>query len=131
MSLVSGLVLMGRRQAEALMTSTCTITRDGDPVQNPDGSITSDPVVVYSGKCRLKWQLTMRVPELNAEGQQLGVQHPTLSVPVSVTGVRADDVVVMGADVLDPDMAGLRLRVSGSFDSSQVTARRFSCEVLS
>jgi hypothetical protein len=130
MSMVAGILNMGRRQAEVLMTSVCVITREGDPVQNDDGSITPTVTTVYSGKCRLKWQLTMRIPQVNAEGQQLALQHPTLSLPMSVTGVRKGDLVTMGADDLDPDMAGLVLRVAGPFASSQVTARRFSCEVL-
>ena len=129
---VESAVLAGRTLAESLMLSTCVITRDGVPVQNADGSLTSTQTTVYSGVCGWRYPF-VRPEDVVAEGQQLAKVRGVLSLPVSAAGsgdVAADDVAVVTVGDLDPGTV-LRVRVEVPFTQTRMTARRFPGEVLS
>jgi hypothetical protein len=122
--------IAGRRAAESLMTSTCTITaRSGEPVTDPDTGAVSFPAgpVVYSGKCRVKPSSTWgRTAE--AGGEQVAPSTFTVSVPFAVTAVDRGHVVRIDAS---PDgwLVGRVLEVRFAPESGDhVTARRLLCE---
>lgn len=121
-------VLRGRALAESLMVDACTITRrDGTSTTNPTtGAVTPNVTTVYTGKCRVQ----NRAPRTQdpAAGEAVWVEHLLeLQLPMSVTGVRTGDVATITASVLDPDLAGRRLRVSVPVHKSHATARRLPC----
>lgn len=132
MSLYRGATLLGRRTAEALMESTCTIRRQTvTSVDHSSGGETPVWSVIYTGKCRIRFPF-VRPQQVEAAGQQLAAQRGILSVPVDGTaGVRADDVVTIDASPLDVGTVGLRLRVEGAFTETHASARRLPVEVVS
>lgn len=134
MSIATGLTLMGRTQAEALMESTCVITRTtpGVPAVNDDGSLNNTTTTIYSGSCRLRFP-TVRPTQVVPEGQSFGKEHGVLSLPVvgDSVGVRADDIAVITVSpILDPGVI-VSGRIELPFTQTHATARRFPLEVLS
>lgn len=130
MSLATGVTLMGRKQAEALMESSCVVTRAGAVATDPATGVDSPTLTtIYSGKCRL------RFPDANsndvaAAGQSIEKQSPTLSLPVDAASalVLTDDV----ATVTSPfDPLVIVVRIAGVHSQTHSTARRFPVEVLS
>jgi hypothetical protein len=120
-----------RAAAESLMTSTCTITRDGDGerIWNEEtGSYTDPPrVTVYSGKCRVRPAATWGRP---AEAGELRLMLSAFRVqlPFAVTGVAVDQQVKIDASP-DPALAGRTLVVRFIPDmGDNLTARRLTCE---
>lgn len=129
MTLAAGITLMGRKQAELLMESTCVITRKGVDTLDSNGVVVpGTTTTVYSGKCRLRMP-DARSNTVAAAGQSLAVQSPTLSIPVTASGsgnVRPDDVAVI-TSTLDP--ATVTARIAGMHSQTHSTARRFPVEV--
>lgn len=122
---------MGRKQAEALMESTCVIVRKGANTTDPATGVDSPTLTtIYSGKCRLR----LPNPESRDEaaaGQALERQRPSLSIPVTASGsaaVRTDDIVTITSP-LDP--ATVVVRIAGFHSQTHSTARRFPVEVIS
>lgn len=129
MSFASGIIQMGRVQAEALMESTCVIARNGvvttDPATGVDSPATS---TIYTGVCRLRFP-DARANDVAAADQALGVQVPILSIPVEATGsglVRVDDVATVSIDGVT-----VVARIAGIHTQTHQTARRFPVEVTS
>lgn len=117
------------------MESTCDITRStpADPAVDPETGVLNPPVVVvvYSGKCRVRFPY-VRPEQILADGQQLAKNRGILWVPVAGTGgVRADDEAVLTGSVLDPDSVGMRFRVAAPFAETHATSRRLPVEVVS
>lgn len=112
------------------MQDTCTITRggSGEPVFNAATKLHTDPATtaLYTGKCRVR-PPTTQANSVEAGDAQVGLQRYTVSVPMSVTGVRRDDVVTVTASQ-DADLVTRRLRVVQVAAGTQVTARRLTCE---
>ena len=122
-------VKAGRREAEKLMTTTCTIARNGGTTVDPD---TLNDVTlwipIYAGKCRI------RRPGASARdtatlGQVVTVQNLILSLPVDTgSTVRTDDLVTVTANPLDPALIGVTFSIRGMHDETTATARRFPIE---
>lgn len=132
MSLAAGATLFGRAQAEALMESTCVITRAGTPTQNADGTKTPNLTTIYSGQCRLRFP-TVRAEQELVQGQSIAKDKGILSLPVigDSANVKADDIAVVTVSaILDPGTV-LTVRVEVPFTQTHATARRFPVEVLS
>lgn len=134
MSIATGATLMGRTQAEALMESTCVVTRTvpGVPAVNADGSLNNVTATIYAGVCRLRFP-TVRPTQVVPEGQSIGKERGVLSLPVigDSADVRADDIaVVTVSPVLDPGVT-VTGRIELPFTQTHATARRFPLEVLS
>jgi hypothetical protein len=130
-SMVSGILAMGRKQAEALQDSTCVITRvTGTSVDPATGLENPTVVTVYSGPCRLKYPFIR--PELVAgEGQMAESNRGILSLPIAGTaGVQTNDVATVTMGVSDPG-AVLVGRIESPFAVTHATARRFPIEVKS
>jgi hypothetical protein len=120
---------MGRRQAEALMTSTCTVDVVSGETVNENGEVVPVTENVYSGKCRLRWP-TATSAEVNSGGQIMTVQTPELMLPVEASaGVEVGQVATITANPLDPESVGLRLRIRGLHFQTHSTARRLQVEV--
>lgn len=130
MSLATGVTLMGRRQAEALMESACVITRAGETTTDPvTGEDVPTSTTIYTGKCRLKFP-NAQATQVEAAGQLLATQFPVLSLPVDGSaGVLMDDVATVTSP-LDPDVTVVA-RIAGLHSQTHATARRFPLEVLS
>jgi Family of unknown function (DUF6093) len=121
---------MGRKQAEALMESTCVITRVTGSVQNDDGSKTPTLGTIYSGPCRLRFP-TVRPEQSLSEGQTLARDKGILSLPVSTSaGVRANDTATVTLGDLDPGTVVVG-RIEAPFTQTHSTARRFPIQVVS
>lgn len=122
---------MGRKQAEALMESTCVITRVTSETQNDDGSVTPTLETIYTGPCRLRFP-TVRPEVALVEGQSIVKDRGILSLPIAGSaGVRADDIAVVTLSaVLDPGST-VTVRIETPFTQTHSTARRFPVEVVS
>lgn len=134
---VIGLVNRGRAAAERLMFDTCTITRpgSGDPVRNPDGTVSPPPpVVMYEGPCRVKAENAV-VTEVEAGGREVGVVRWTVSIPVvhpdwDTSKVGRGQTVNVTVSALDAGLVGRSFTVGAGFVGSQVTARRLPVEAV-
>lgn len=110
------------------MTSTCTITRPGTPVTDPDtGEVTPSATTVYTGKCRIRpaqmWGRTAYVA-----GVEVSPDTFQVSVPFAVVGVRRGDLVTIVTSP-DADCVGRTWYVRFTPDMGDaVTARRLLCE---
>lgn len=127
----TGVTLRARAAAEALMVDACTITR-------PATAHTTDPTTgavsyasgsLYTGKCRVQMLQGTRGDALEqATERAISVQDAIVSVPMTVTGLRVDDVVTVTASVLDPDLVGRPYRVTSMTRKTYLTARRLICQ---
>lgn len=132
MSIASGAVAMGRRQAESLMESTCTVTKVATGSIDPaTGLPTTTTTTVYSGKCRVRWS-NASAADVDGAGQILAVQTPTISLPVEGSGdVLPDMTVTITANPLDTSLVGKSFRVKGIQFQTHATARRLQVEIES
>lgn len=127
---VASAVFAGRAAAEALMDCTCTIRNpDGEPVYDRDSGqeVPQPGSVVYAGPCRVQ------VPNVVEENPDAGerawtVQAAIVSIPVTATEPKVDDLVTIDAAALDEALVGVRYRVSAEHHKSHATARRLRCE---
>jgi hypothetical protein len=134
MSMAAGIIGMGRKQAELLMESSCTITRELSAVVNETtGALDRTFSTIYVGPCRLRYIVT-RVFMEQVAAQQLAKQNGQLSIPVGAAGsvnVRPNDVATITVSPIDPALVGTAFRIEGIHSQTAATARRFLVEVLS
>lgn len=118
------------------MLDTCTVKRaTGEYVIDPESAQqVPEYVPVLTGqKCRVKLPST-QPHEAQVPGQTVVQSGMEWHVPMSVTGVRVNDIVTLTAVdpvIGDAEMIGRQFRVVGPFLSSAATARRFPVEVVS
>jgi hypothetical protein len=113
------------------MVDACTITRvTGQTTNTQTAAITPTTATVYTGKCRLQQQGRMSRPTTVAEEYVFQTQRE-LQLPMSVTGVRINDIVTVTASALDPDSAGRTYWVRELFDKTHGTSRRIGIEEVS
>lgn len=120
----------GRRAAEALMTTTVTVTTPGEQTWNPDTMQYEDgpPVVHYTGKARIR-QRSGAVREAEAAGQYIAVQELVLSVPFAGTDtITGSQTVTVTANPNDPTLVGKTFTIQGPVGQTDATARRFTIE---
>lgn len=132
MNLATGVALMGRKQAEALMDSTCVISRvTGSDIDSDTGLETPTTDTIYTGSCRLRFPF-VRPEQVIAEGQSIARDRGVLSLPmIGSNAVRANDLAAITiSPVLDPGTVVIA-RVESPFTQTYATARRFPVEVLS
>lgn len=112
----------GRGAAERLMQDTCTIRRVVSESTDPgSGVVTPTYSTVYSGKCRV--QQAGAASRVEAGQASLLMLPFQVQVPMSVTGVQAEDQVVITAS-LDPDLVGRVFVVKDLAHKTHATARR-------
>lgn len=130
MTLLVGVLSMGRRMAESRMTDSCRVFRGPaevlDPVTDEWGPNTASEV--YSGPCRVKHPTTA-AKDVDSGSQLLAVSALEIHLPLSAYAVAAKDVVEITASDTRPDSVGRRFTVAAPFDGSQTTALRFRVEV--
>lgn len=117
----------GRAAAEALMVDACTIQEVTGESTETGGVVTPTYATVYSGKCRVQ-QPDAQARQEDAGEAYLLMSRRQLQLPMSVTGVRADQVVTITASAQDPDLAGRVFVVRDEFAKSHATARRVGIE---
>jgi hypothetical protein len=117
-------ILDGRAAAESLMVDSCRVRRVTGTTTLPDGTTETAYEDVYAGKCRIQTNDPYESrPE--AGEHSFTVLRDILQVPMSVVGVRVDDVVDSVVSALDPDLAGRTWRVAGPSRKTHQTMRRF------
>ena len=113
-------VIAGRRAAEALMVDKATVTRP-TVTTGPDGlgQVTETPV--WAGPCKVQ---TYEAHETaaNAAGALVTIQRYSIHLPHRVDAVRVGDLIRV-AGYLSV------FRVTGLFDKTHVTSRRFQVDV--
>lgn len=122
-------LLRGRAKAESLMLDTCTITRvTGEATDSETGDTTPTTSTVYSGACKVQ-----RGGATSGNPRELGeasiqLMSLELHLPTSATGVQVDDVAIITASTLDPDLVNRRLTLRSTSHKTFLTARRFQVE---
>lgn len=125
MSATSAL-LRGRAAALALMTDAVAVTRlnpAGSTTDGETGVITAAYTTVYSGAAKVQSRQVV-ARQANVGEAERWITHREVHLPVTATGVQADDIVTVTASVLDPDLVGKVFHVRDVLDKSYATARR-------
>lgn len=135
MSAIS-VTLRGRRAAERLMVDAVIITRRA-PLTYPDtttdgdtGKVTPNLTTVYTGPCKVQAAAASGSPTQVGEAELMASQLE-LHLPMSVTGVSADDVATITASAVDPDLVGRKFTIRAPMHASFKTARRLPLQELS
>lgn len=117
--------LRGRVKAEAQMLDTCTITRPGTPVTDPNtGDVTNTPTTVYTGKCKVQSSNTMAANATEAGERVFTVVSRQVHIPANSADVQDGDVVTLTASRLNSFTVGKQYRVEGFTPDSFDTAAR-------
>ncbi len=117
-----------RVEAEARMTSTCTIRARSDEYTTDPGTgevVEVPGAVAYSGMCRVR-PATLQAQSRRLGGGESFVSDVMLSVPVSATAVRKGMTVTVDSSV-DASLVGLRLEIQDVGRGDSLTARRMWC----
>jgi len=121
-------LLMARREAESEMHETCTITKPGEKVWNPDTlQYDETTVTTYTGRCKLRFG-KVQARRGEAEGQLFVEQSATLSLPFSeptAADVGKDQTVTITASDDDDALVGLVVQTVKAVRQTNATARRF------
>lgn len=125
-------LIRAQAAALALMVDSCVITRLSSTASNPEtGSTLSVYTTIYSGVCRIQ-QRSILARAFNVAEAEVYMVRLELHLPVSVTGVLADDVVAVTASRHDPDLLTHSFRTRELGHKTYASARRFELiEVLS
>jgi Family of unknown function (DUF6093) len=122
----TSITLRGRVAAENLMLDAITIKRTTGSVTDPDtGADTPTQSTLYTGKAKVQQQAASASPTPLGEAEVF-VAQVEVHVPITVTGIRPDDLVTVTASALDADLVGKTYRVRGVADKSFLTARRLA-----
>ena len=116
-------------QAESMMQDTCTVTRGGMDVFNPDtGQYEPAPgPLIYTGKCRIQSGGTQAAnPE--AGGAVFTVEKPELQLPFGVSLEVGDQAVIDSS--VNPALVGVAYRVTGLGLKTHATSARYAVEVV-
>lgn len=111
------------------MVDACTIQHlTGGSTNTDTGVVTPTYTQTYSGKCKVQRSSGGAAPASPTEvGQASLLVGPLeLHVPVTVTGVVADDLVTITSSALDTALAGRTYRVRSVMEKTFLTARRLS-----
>lgn len=113
----------GRAAAELLMVDACTIRRKTGESTGAGGVVTPTYSTLYTGKCRVQQD------KAQAQQQDPGEAHVLMlrleiQLPMSVTGLQAEDVVTITASAHDADLVGRVFIVRDLAHASHKTARR-------
>ena len=119
-----------RAQAESLMVDTCTITRPGEPVTDPESGVVSDSnTPVYSGVCKVQSK-DSSVATPDVAGASFVVVSRQVHIPAGVADVKNGDVIMVTASLLNPFGGGKQYRVEGFTPDSYETAARIPVKEL-
>lgn len=113
-------VLAGRKAAEALMTDHATITRP-TVTTGPDGLDTMTEAPIWAGPCKVQ-TYEAHETSANAAGALVTIQRYSIHLPHHVDAVRVGDLIRVTGYLS-------AFRVTGLFDKTHVTSRRFQVDV--
>ena len=117
-----------RAHSESLMRDTVRVMREGEPVTDDDGFVTTSSTLVYEGAA--KWQRPSGWQRSQVGESDTAAGGIELHLPFDASaGVRIGDVVECTAS-LDPALVGRRFGVADEFTKTLATARRFRVEVV-
>lgn len=124
------ITLRGREAAESLMTDLCLIERQStEEVTDPvTGTVTFPVVEVYAGKCKLQGRQA-QASEPSAGGHVFTVEQLMVHLPVSALSLTGDRVTVLSS-AMDPDLVGLKLRLTELARGTYRTADRWNVELV-
>jgi hypothetical protein len=129
---ITGFVLAGRRQAEALMVDRCTIRPVTATATNPTTGVVSSTLgaAVYTGKCKIQSMKPFRTSP--AAGERVWTIGPDdIHLPVTGTAAVGTGQIVEITSSPDPANVGRKFRVhSGDRKTFQTAIRLFVEEVL-
>jgi hypothetical protein len=119
----------GRRLAETLMSSRCTIFTTGEQVTDPQtGEVTTGQHVIWAGPCRVRPASgpggTSATPDVG--GAQVFTFDYLVSVPFDVATVIEGHRLTI-TDSPDPALAAITLEVRHVDRGDHITARRLVC----
>lgn len=120
----------GRALAESLMVDACTITRlTGETTNEDTGVVTPTTSTVYTGRCRVQ-QSQLGADSVPSDPGEAYVRLVAFEVqlPMSVLGLRVQDVVTITASALDPDLVGRQFNILGLAHKTHATARRIQVQ---
>ena len=123
-------LLEGRALAEALMTSTCIITKDGDgepEFDNGTGQYEDpDRVTVYEGKCRVQVRGDRTgSSEFETGDREVSTHEPELQLPIAGTGaVSVDQQAKILTNPLDDSLVDRVFTIVGRLEKTHATMRR-------
>ena len=122
-------LLESRADAESLMLDTCTIIRLGEVVTDPDTGEILPPseTTIYTGRCKVK------APQRANQPTEVGAAVITVTpgavhIPATGPDLMVGDVVEVTASELQSTLVGDRYKVTGPFDGTFITARRYPVE---
>lgn len=124
-------VLRGRAAAEALMVDSVLVERRTGETTDPDtGEVTPTWTTVYTGRCKFAQAAASGSPENVGEATVM-VSELMLHLPITATGVTADDRATAVTAALDPDLAGRVFTIRAPMHKTYATARRLPLQELS
>lgn len=113
-----------RAEAESLMLDSCSITRPGEPVTDPDtGNVTNEPVTVYTGRCKVQSK-DSATSNPEAGEATFTVVSRQVHIPANAADVKDGDVITITASRLNAFTVGKQYRVEGFTPDSFDTAAR-------
>ena len=115
--------------AQTMMQDTCTVSRGGADVFNPDTGQyePGDGEPIYAGKCRIQSGGTQAAnPE--AGGAVFTVEKPELQLPFGVSLEVGDQAVIDSS--VNPALVGVAYRVTGLGLKTHATSARYAVEVV-
>lgn len=117
-----------RAHAESLMRDTVRVMREGEPVTDDDGFVTTSSTLVYEGAA--KWQRPSGWQRSQVGESDTAAGGIELHLPFDASaGVRVGDVVECMAS-LDSALVGRRFGVVDEFAKTLATSRRLRVEVV-
>lgn len=125
----SDLTLRGREAAEALMVDACVVERSVGEVTDPvTGVVTDGWATIYEGACKVQSRSAVATEPM-AGGHRFTIEQLMVHLPVSAES-RLDDRVTVTSAVMDPDLVGLRFRLTELARGSYRTADRWNVELV-
>lgn len=117
-----------RAHSESLMRDTVRVMREGEPVTDDDGFVTTSSALVYEGAA--KWQRPSGWQRSQVGESDTAAGGIELHLPFDASaGVRVGDVVECTAS-LDSALVGRRFGVVDEFAKTLATSRRLRVEVV-
>ena len=113
----------GRAAAEALMVDACTIRRVTGQSTGAGGVVTPTYADLYTGKCRIQ-QASAQAQQQDPGEAAVLMLRLEVQLPMSVTGLQAEDVVTITASAHDEDLVGRTFVIRDLAHASHKTARR-------
>jgi hypothetical protein len=105
------------------MVDACVIRRVTGETTGPGGVITPTYLTIYTGKCRVQQPTALARPHQPGEAFILMVRLD-VQLPMTVTGLQAEDQVLITSSALDADLAGRLFVVWDLAHKTHATARR-------